>query len=941
MFLLNDLTTTYAYNSANQVIKQETPDAGVSRFWYDLQSRLVISQNAKQAPLNKHSYTKYDSLGRITEVGEKLNGNLALQDLPDYLPQSSYLSFLSSGTNSQLTQTFYDAKPPVGNGIPNILLKDNLRKRVTASIYRENDSDTSINASYYDYDLSGNVKTLYQQVHGLGVKKINYEYDLASGKVNFVAYQPGQFDQFYYAYKYDQENRLTEAWSGVEANMVPYGIGSKLNLATQKQDASYRYYLHGPLARVDLGPLGGKVQGLDYAYTLQGWLKGVNGNTLLPANDQGGDGNNGIAKDAMAYSLGYYPNDYMPIGSGSAYSMKWQPGGETGKALFNGNISNSTVAIKGINGDNPTGYTYAYDQLNRLTKMRQHDLSNSTTVWGGNGTEKYKENYTYDGNGNILTLQRNGSGGTLMDNLSYTYNKVNGKLQNNKLSQLKDDSNSSNQSGELLNGLRNYTYDAIGNLITDKYADTTSVIEWNVYGKIKKVTLRNNSVLDYTYDAAGNRVSKKLGTLTTWYVRDAQGNSLGVYDNAGSVTNWKEQQLYGSSRLGMWKPNFNLAKDSARVKWNSTGLKFFELNNHLGNVLAVISDKAINSIPEVVSGQDYYPFGMIQPGRSFSSAKYRYGFNGKENDNEVKGTGNQQDYGMRIYDPRIAKFLSVDPLTSKYPELTPYQFASNRPIDGIDLDGLEWYPAMKKDAKTGQYVPDNKTTLDMMHSQNAIISDFIRGGAKFMAATIGAILEIPLQVHQKGMSEPAKQNAFPLTYGQDFGTLALGAVEGPVRSIGDVIYYPEDAEKWGQLAATALLFRGTFKENISIYKLDASNRGFAYEKARGGNSPNNFPTIDRLYGREVTSIKSIDLTAKSYKNNSILYNTLRKYVDALDKFESGTSGGKLVTELDYSSKALDVGYQKGTASKAQLGVFERIKKYAEEKKIKVEFNQVK
>jgi len=74
-------------------------------------------------------------------------------------------------------------------------------------------------------------------------------------------------------------------------------------------------------------------------------------------------------------------------------------------------------------------------------------------------------------------------------------------------------------------------------------------------------------------------------------------------------------------------------------------------------------------------------------------AAYAYGFNGKENDNEIKGEGNQQDYGMRIYDPRIANFLSVDPLTPKYPEPTPYQFASNRPIDGIDEDGLEYAPA--------------------------------------------------------------------------------------------------------------------------------------------------------------------------------------------------------------------------------------------------------
>ena len=78
------------------------------------------------------------------------------------------------------------------------------------------------------------------------------------------------------------------------------------------------------------------------------------------------------------------------------------------------------------------------------------------------------------------------------------------------------------------------------------------------------------------------------------------------------------------------------------------------------------------------------------PDRKYNGANYRFGFNGKENDNEVKGFGNQQDYGMRIFDARIGRFLSVDPITMEYPELTPYQFASNRPIDGIDRDGLEF-----------------------------------------------------------------------------------------------------------------------------------------------------------------------------------------------------------------------------------------------------------
>src|SRR5688500_4005901 len=53
------------------------------------------------------------------------------------------------------------------------------------------------------------------------------------------------------------------------------------------------------------------------------------------------------------------------------------------------------------------------------------------------------------------------------------------------------------------------------------------------------------------------------------------------------------------------------------------------------------------------------------------SGIYRYGYNGKETDNEVKGAGNQYDYGMRIYDSRLAKFLSTDPLTKDFPWYTP------------------------------------------------------------------------------------------------------------------------------------------------------------------------------------------------------------------------------------------------------------------------------
>jgi RHS repeat-associated protein len=117
------------------------------------------------------------------------------------------------------------------------------------------------------------------------------------------------------------------------------------------------------------------------------------------------------------------------------------------------------------------------------------------------------------------------------------------------------------------------------------------------------------------------------------------------------------------------------------------GRREYEVSNHLGNVLAVVSDAKLPAA-RVLSHTDYYAFGSAMPGRS-GGANYRYGFNGKENDKDFGNAQLIQDYGFRLYNPAIGKFLSVDPLTASYPFYTPYQFAGNMPIWAIDLDGAE------------------------------------------------------------------------------------------------------------------------------------------------------------------------------------------------------------------------------------------------------------
>lgn len=734
------LPTQYRYNTLNQVVAQRSPDGKKSEFWYDRLGRLAVSQNAKQEPAGLYSYTRYDSLGRITEVGQ-VNGK-SQSAMSDAISrnQSNLEGWLTALNNKrgQITNTVYDLPYTGFAGIADtrqIITQKNLRNRVSYTTITDTGANNAYNqGTFYTYDILGNVDNLLQDYGSSGFattvnvmnkndnrfKKIGYQYDLISGKVNMVMYQQGWSDGLYHRYSYDAENRLTLAET------------SKDSLVWEK-DARYEYYRHGPLARVTLGEQ--QVQGLDYAYTLQGWLKGINSTGGTDSFDMGGDGRNSslnryTARDAIGLTLNYFGNDYTAIngnpfpGYSGFLSGNFRP-------LYNGNISSSSVYQKKFE-DEAGGplifYNYKYDQLNRLTAQDTYNgFLREQNKWDNMSSmgEAAKERVAYDANGNIQKYLRKSMQGGIMDSLKYHY-----YASTNQLRRITDSvpANAYVHNDGFIVDIdnqpdSNYIYDSIGNLIRDKQENIDS-IKWNVYGKIAEIARRATdtvpaSNIKYTYDAMGNRIGQVVtsnGTkYYTWYVRDAQGNIMSTYTADGNATNLDalelnqgEKFLYGSSRLGLitikesveggpdYTPNYE-----GRAFAFGRGYKQYELTNHLGNVLATVSDRKFgvssggSSLidyyePHIVTAQDYYPFGMLSRVEVPSSGAYKFGFNGKENDNDVKGgVGNQQDYGMRIYDPRIGKFLSVDPLTKDYPWYTPYQFAGNTPIQAVDLDGLE------------------------------------------------------------------------------------------------------------------------------------------------------------------------------------------------------------------------------------------------------------
>ena len=137
---------------------------------------------------------------------------------------------------------------------------------------------------------------------------------------------------------------------------------------------------------------------------------------------------------------------------------------------------------------------------------------------------------------------------------------------------------------------------------------------------------------------------------------------------------------------------------SAQNRWHHR----YELKNHLGNVMTVITgdkdaidDTGGNLVDafraNLLATYDYYPFGAPMKERKYLSSDYRYGFQGQEMDDEIKGNGNSVNYKYRMHDPRLGRFLAMDAdsMIRKYPYYSPYAFSGNRVIDKVEIEGLQ------------------------------------------------------------------------------------------------------------------------------------------------------------------------------------------------------------------------------------------------------------
>lgn len=452
------------------------------------------------------------------------------------------------------------------------------------------------------------------------------------------------------SFYYDHQGRLVQQvqnnrLEGVSRYDYAYDFGGKVvgyreehtrgNGGKDVAVAAYTHDLQGRLLKKQVTVNGKQTACLEYEYDQVGRLKAtIYGEPRKQVKEENGYNIRGwlTTKSSPLFRTKLYytdcPQGGQPYFDGTITGWEWQHGANPGHL-----------------------YTFQYDDGKRLLGAEEYQWE--AGGWVPDPQVSTEQNIRYDRQGNILGLQR-WAKGHLVDDLEYSY-------EGNRLVALRE-----KQPASVFDiypyGEGTYEFDATGNMVSDRHKGLW--INYNCYN-LPTVVYRNSvPVVHYIYLGDGTKIA----------VKDGSGQHGLEY--LGSFVYGKNGNRYYTESC-----DFGEGRIYPSVVGNDIR---YQLADHLGSVRC-----EFNAAGQVVGRNDYYPFGERHMNPDFPMVNGRAFFNGKEE--QQIGNLAFLDYGARLYDTKLGRWMSIDPLTEKQPACSPYHFCLNNPVNYIDPDGRDAY----------------------------------------------------------------------------------------------------------------------------------------------------------------------------------------------------------------------------------------------------------
>jgi RHS repeat-associated protein len=661
--ILDDLCFQYQYDARNRLVAKKLPGKQWEYMVYDKLDRVVATGPAfspfSDVTASGWLITKYDIFDQVVYTGW-LNSSVTaatrktMQDAQNTATTINE-SKQSSGTIDGIAVNYSNVVTPTGlkllsvnyyddYTIPSISTVTSVEGQTVATATKglatgswtriaTTTAETKGETSYILYDAKYHPIRSYTTNYLGGYTCTDSKLDAFSGQLQYTVQKHKRTTA-------DTELTIKDAFTySAQDRLLTHT--HQINGGTVQLLADNTYDELGKLISKKVGNTSASpLQKVDYTYNIRGWMKTINNPTAL---QQGTD-----PADLFGFKM-----NYNTLDGNTAVANK----------LYNGNIA-ETFWSTATDGGFVRNYGYKYDNLNRL-KDATYQKSNLVT-------RMYDENLTYDKNGNIMTLKRNGdndaqTGTFAIDNLGYAY-----ATNSNKLMSVTDTPASAtsgfkdgNTTGD------DYVYDANGNMTVDKNKKITSIV-YNHLNLPTKIVFPTGNIV-YIYNAAGQKVQKEVtenSTVTT--------------------TDYLEGYQYKNTVLQYFPTAEGYVKNTPVGSTNAYSY-VFNYTDHLGNTRLSYTKDATTGSLKILEESNYYPFGLKHsPYNAVTPAQdYKYRYNSKEYQDEL--SLNLYDYGARNYDPAIGRWMNVDPLAETSRRFSPYVYALNNPVLFIDPDGMEAY----------------------------------------------------------------------------------------------------------------------------------------------------------------------------------------------------------------------------------------------------------